>query len=142
MYILVKPDQTTVYPYSFYQLRMDNPNISFPEEMTDELYNEWSIFRVEPVVQPQYDPNTQRIMEANPVLETGSWKQTWSIEQFSSSEIAQIAANLQMESDRQHREYLNSTDWYIIRKMETNIDIPQEILDNRAAARASIVGTI
>lgn len=142
MYILVKQDQTTVYPYSFYQLRMDNPNISFPENMTDEQYAEWSVFRVESVARPQYDSNTHRVVESGPVLESGSWKQSWTIEQLSDAEIARKAAKLQAELDKQQREYLDNTDWYIIRKMETGIEVPREILDNRAAARASIVGNI
>jgi hypothetical protein len=35
--------------------------------------------------------------------------------------------------------YLSKTDWYAIRKFETGIEIPQDILDARAAARAAIV---
>jgi hypothetical protein len=35
--------------------------------------------------------------------------------------------------------YLASTDWYIIRLQETAKPIPQEILDNRQAARDAIV---
>jgi hypothetical protein len=35
--------------------------------------------------------------------------------------------------------YLAQTDWYSIRKFETGIEIPQDILDARAAARAAIV---
>ena len=33
------------------------------------------------------------------------------------------------------RLFLTSTDWYIIRSLETGIEIPQEILDKRAQAR-------
>lgn len=38
------------------------------------------------------------------------------------------------------RQYLAETDWYVIRRTETGDEIPQEILDRRAAARLSIVG--
>ena len=34
--------------------------------------------------------------------------------------------------------YLKDTDWYIVRFTETNVAIPQEILDKRAAARELI----
>ncbi len=33
---------------------------------------------------------------------------------------------------------LASTDWYVIRKQETGVEIPQDILEARAAARAAI----
>jgi hypothetical protein len=45
----------------------------------------------------------------------------------------------QKNINKQARAYLASTDWYVIRKEETGVAIPQEILDARAAARASIV---
>jgi hypothetical protein len=35
--------------------------------------------------------------------------------------------------------YLDSTDWYIIREIETGVPCPQAIKDARAAARARIV---
>jgi len=36
-------------------------------------------------------------------------------------------------------DFLNQTDWYVIRNQETGADIPQDILTARAEARASIV---
>ena len=44
----------------------------------------------------------------------------------------------QKNTNKSARAYLASTDWYVIRKEETGTAIPQEILDARAAARASI----
>ena len=37
------------------------------------------------------------------------------------------------------REYLSSTDWYVIRFQETAVAVPQEISDAREAARLAIV---
>lgn len=36
------------------------------------------------------------------------------------------------------KDLLNSTDWYIIRKLEANVDIPSDITSARAAARVRI----
>lgn len=36
------------------------------------------------------------------------------------------------------RRYLASTDWYVIRQVETGVEVPQQILDKRAAARAAV----
>lgn len=49
---------------------------------------------------------------------------------------AQVA---QAETNAQSLKYLSETDWYIIRKSETNVDVPAEVLILRAAARAAIV---
>jgi hypothetical protein len=35
--------------------------------------------------------------------------------------------------------YLAKTDWYVIRRSDTGVAIPQDILDARASARAAIV---
>lgn len=49
---------------------------------------------------------------------------------------AQVA---QAETNAESLRYLAATDWYLIRKMESNVDVPTEILTLRAAARAAIV---
>ena len=41
--------------------------------------------------------------------------------------------------NKTNREYLASTDWYTIRKSETGVEIPSDILTKRAEARAAIV---
>jgi len=40
--------------------------------------------------------------------------------------------------NKESREYLTSTDWYVIRQLETGIDIPEEILIKRQTAREAI----
>ena len=35
--------------------------------------------------------------------------------------------------------YLAETDWYVVRKAETGKEIPQEVLDKRAAAREAVM---
>lgn len=41
--------------------------------------------------------------------------------------------------NKTNKEYLASTDWYTIRKSETGVEIPSDILTKRAEARAAIV---
>ncbi len=51
-----------------------------------------------------------------------------------------IAAQVAQEQlNRESEEYLKSTDWYILREMDSGVLCPQEIKTARAAARASIV---
>ena len=45
----------------------------------------------------------------------------------------------QQQTNEQALKYLAETDWYIIRQQETGMSVPQDILNARAAARASIV---
>jgi len=50
-----------------------------------------------------------------------------------------IAGKSQDQINREAREYLLSTDWYIIRNQESGTPIPQDIIDARSAARLQVV---
>ena len=52
-------------------------------------------------------------------------------------EEVMLASNT-MELDKQYREYLASTDWYIIRLQETGVVIPADISTKREEARLAI----
>jgi hypothetical protein len=45
----------------------------------------------------------------------------------------------QQEKNNNARAYLNQTDWYVIRQIETGTPVPEEITAARAKARAEIV---
>lgn len=51
----------------------------------------------------------------------------------------EAAAKIVNRSNNAARAYLSSTDWYILRELDSGVSCPQEIKDARAAARASIV---
>jgi hypothetical protein len=54
--------------------------------------------------------------------------------------IEDIAAKLEQEKINQEAlKFLADTDWLVIRKQENGTEIPQDILDARAEARAKIV---
>ena len=50
----------------------------------------------------------------------------------------QIAVDDQDRISVEAKRYLDDTDWYIVRKYETDKDIPQEILEKRAEYREQI----
>lgn len=51
----------------------------------------------------------------------------------------EISKHDQEVVNEQSRAYLANTDWYVIRFQETGEAIPQEILDERAAARDRVI---
>ena len=53
--------------------------------------------------------------------------------------IATVAPDSTAQTNADSLVYLAETDWYVVRKYETGVAIPQEILDARAAARAAII---
>jgi hypothetical protein len=139
MYILAKPDSQQVYPYSFNKLREDNPNTSFRTGMTDVEYSEWHMFPVQPTNRPEVDNLVYRVEEGMPTLVGNQWQQTWSTVAMTAQEIALETHKQQAITNRNSRAYLTSTDWYVIRKTETGVEIPEDILEKRAQARTAIV---
>ena len=58
-------------------------------------------------------------------------------------DVDKLEADTKLKEDinnnnRSYLKYLASTDWYVIRFLETGVEIPQEVLDARADARINI----
>ena len=50
-----------------------------------------------------------------------------------------LISHEQMQKNAEARGYLASTDWYIVRKTETGVEIPADVVQKRQAARAAVV---
>ena len=69
----------TVWPYSLLQLRADEPTKSFSDNPSEAELELFGVFQVVPTQPPIFDPATHRLMEVQPVLTDGSWRQTWEL---------------------------------------------------------------
>ena len=87
-YALITDGAVAQYPYTFAMLRSDNPDISYPAEVTDERLAELGVVAVAPVAQPAHNPITENVVEGTPVLVGDVWTQTWSVVPASAEEIA------------------------------------------------------
>jgi hypothetical protein len=98
------------HPYSLHQLRIDNPNTSFPAGMTEAALAEWRVYRVLPNSAPTV-PHTQNVVEVAPTIIDGAWTQTWAVTDASADEIEArtVAQASAMRSDRNAR--LAASDW-------------------------------
>jgi hypothetical protein len=81
------------------------------------------------VVDPQYDPATEELGEL--YLEDNKYyyrviQKTWS------ESLAELKENKINYLQEHTNSLLLATDWYYIRKLDRNIDVPQEIEDQRA----------
>lgn len=65
--------------YSIWNLRRDNPNVSFPKEMSDKALAEYGIFRVVVKEQPEVGLGERLVQDETPVLENGVWTIGWSV---------------------------------------------------------------
>lgn len=76
VYALIKNGQVDTYPYSFAQLRKDNPNVSYPRDPDDTKLREFDVYLVNETAKPAYDM-TKNITEGTPQTINDVWLQMW-----------------------------------------------------------------
>ena len=62
--------------YTIGDLRRDNPNVSFPRSISDEVLAVYNVFRVTEVPAPDYNSRTHRLVTQAPTLVDGVWTVT------------------------------------------------------------------
>jgi hypothetical protein len=115
--------------YSIGQLRRDNPNMSFPENPTDQLLAEWGVYPYTVPDRPDYDPLVQNCVEGSFEQDIGgNWVLPWVVENKPQE---------QAEGDIRSRRdiILAGTDWVVIMHTEKGTNIPMEWEVYRQALR-------
>jgi hypothetical protein len=97
-------DAIVEWPYSYAQLRRDNPDVSFPREVDDAWLNANNIFKVTPSAQPAYDLN-KNVVEAQPQRINGEWVQVWA--QVNAT-LEEIVARVTKEQDEAENDEIRS----------------------------------
>lgn len=85
-HILATSDRVE-YPYSFWQLRQDNPNLSFPASLTAKELMAFNVYPVTPSPRPA-DSRELRAVETQPTLTKAGWVQTWGVREATEDEIS------------------------------------------------------
>lgn len=89
MYIKIKDNAIKNYPYSEGQLKKDNPQISFPQNISLEILAQFDVYEVVKTQKPSITYK-QDLSEGTPVNENGVWKQVWNVTDKSIEEINAI----------------------------------------------------
>lgn len=138
MFALIKDGAVAKYPYSAPQLRADNPQTSFPVEMSDELLAEWGVFTVAAVERPQVD-HTKNVVEGDPALIDGIWTQVWLVSDASADEIQQREDDMRAANKAEASRLLAETDYTQLPDAAAAIENDLEIAAYRAQLRAIAV---
>lgn len=100
MYIKIKDGKVVKYPYSIYELKRENPNVSFPENVESTgILEQFGVFEVTKVDAPSYTYK-QNLIEESPNLINGQWYQDWKVEDKPISEVKEIHEQLRTEAYR------------------------------------------
>jgi hypothetical protein len=118
------------YPYSLQKLREDNPNTSFPSEMTESLMMELDISEVRTTPKP--NDYTKNISEGTPILVEGVYYQNWVQSDATESEINDRIENKWIEIRDLRQQLLSECDWTQLS------DIPSETKDLWTAYRQNL----
>jgi hypothetical protein len=108
MYIKVSGSVTT-YPYTIQDLKSDNPNISFPNVLTDSVLNDFNVYSV---IQVENGGDyTKDYVEGTPTQSGSVYVQNWT-ESDASSEDIETRKNEKWEEVRDIRNnLLTQSDW-------------------------------
>jgi hypothetical protein len=111
MFVKITNGQVSQYPYTVGDLRKDNPNVSFPKNISDEVFASYGVFRIVEAPAPSYDDRTQRLVTQPPALVNGQWTVTRAVVNKDQAQIDneanQKAANVRKQRDN----LLAETDW-------------------------------
>lgn len=110
MYIKISGSETT-YPYTLDDLRVDNPNVSFPKNLTDDILSSFYTFRVISVpvdIDSDYENNYS---EGTPTQSGSVYVQNWITSSASTEEINQRKEEKWTEIRNIRNTLLTECDW-------------------------------
>lgn len=132
MYVKTESNEVVQYPYSIEQFRADNPTISFPSEISNDMLAGYGVYPVGYEPAPVYDPATQKLVIASqPSLVNGSWVLTKSIANKTAEHIANDTAHQALQMRIQRDGLLAATDWCAL----SDITMSAEMVTYRQALR-------
>lgn len=132
MYVKISNGSVSEYPYTKGHLRRDNPNTSFPKNMSDELLASYDMYEVTVESDPSYDIKTQKIVEATtPVLKDGTWTITRTVASKTADEIAEYDAAIAKANRTARDAKLAETDFYAL----SDVTMSAEMTTYRQALR-------
>lgn len=114
IYVLAINNQVQKYPYSLTDLQLDNPNVSFPQDITIEELNQFNVFEVVETEKPAIDPITQNLVWENPLFVSEQWIQQWGVEAATQEQIAERELSSKQYNKGYAENLLQQSDWTAI----------------------------
>lgn len=90
---LTQNNEVAQYPYQFAELQADNPNTSFPSDLSAVDLSDFGAAIVEPKAPPAFNSTSENVTEAAPEFVGGKWTQAWTVATASAEErLARVDA--------------------------------------------------
>jgi hypothetical protein len=109
-YALTNADGTLKrYPYTLTDLRRDNPNTSFPPNISDEVAQSFGVYPVEATEQPPYDHTVN--LDRTAIKQGEQWVEEWISTPATPEEIAERTDSKAAEVRSIRNQKLADSDW-------------------------------
>ena len=102
-------EEQIIYPYDPIKLKEDYPNTSFPENLGQNILDEYNIHQVN-VVEVPLD-HTKNYIESTPTLLNGNYFQNWIVSDATQEQIDQRIQNKWSGVRSVRNLYLSECDW-------------------------------
>jgi len=100
--------QTLQYPVSIYTVKAANPNTSYPDSPS---FVPDGYAAVETTPLPDYDRNTQKVVEMPPAQVLSAWRQAWGVRELPADEQQKIRDAKATAVRKQRDALLTQSDW-------------------------------
>jgi len=87
--------------YSITKLREDNPQTSFPRQISEDLLAEFGVYKVKNVAPPTHNKNTQTVVTDGVAVVDGKWTQQWRVVDLP---LSQQKENLRVAREKAYKE--------------------------------------
>jgi hypothetical protein len=100
--------------YSIEQLRYENPNISFPINISNEILARFDVYPCSLQEIPSINDKTQKIEEGDIIKENGNWIKSWNIIDKTQEEIDIWTETKSLDAKAKRNILLSETDHFAL----------------------------
>ena len=115
MFVKVTNGEIDTYPYSVGKLRRDNPRVSFPRKISDEMLASYGVHDVKRLPSPEHDAETHFVEYGPvPVLQDGAWVYAPTVRELSVEQLAERSVSRAGEARVKRDGLLAATDYFAL----------------------------
>jgi hypothetical protein len=115
MFVKVTNGKIDTYPYSVGKLRRDNPRVSFPRKISDEMLASYGVHDVKRLPSPEHDTETHFVEYGPvPVLQDGAWVYAPTVRELSVEQLAERSVSRAAEARAKRNALLAETDYFAL----------------------------
>jgi hypothetical protein len=124
MFVKVTNGEIDTYPYSVGKLRRDNPRVSFPRKISDEMLASYGVHVVKWLPSPEHDGETHFVEYGSvPVLQDGAWVYAATVRELSEEQIEERSVSRAGEARVKRNTLLAETDYFALTDVTMDADM-------------------